>query len=171
EPAFYECREALRVAQSRKAGRGGFFKKMLSGAGSQPMLAKGQMQLGKNPLEAIKTAEQILNGDANSVAAHKLLAEAAMAADLPKTAVLSLQIVIKHAPKDEDALKTLAGAYSAAGQGDKAEQIIAELMRLHPGDLGLAQELKNISARKTLSEGGYEALSDGTGSYRDILKN
>jgi tetratricopeptide (TPR) repeat protein len=171
EPAFYECREALRVAQSRKAGRSGFFKKMLSGAGSQPMLAKGQMQLGKNPLEAIKTAEQILNGDANSVAAHKLLAEAAMAADLPKTAVLSLQIVIKHAPKDEDALKTLAGAYSAAGQGDKAEQIIAELMRLHPGDLGLAQELKNISARKTLSEGGYEALSDGTGSYRDILKN
>src|SRR5208282_3109338 len=89
ELAFYECREALRVAQSRKAGRGGFFKKMLSGAGSQPMLAKGQMQLGKNPLEAIKTAEQILNGDANSVAAHKLLAEAAMAADLPKTAVLS----------------------------------------------------------------------------------
>ncbi len=45
EPAFYECREALRVAQSKKSGGGsGFFKKMLSGAGSQPLLAKGQLQ-------------------------------------------------------------------------------------------------------------------------------
>src|SRR5262249_29696282 len=31
--------------------------------------------------------------------------------------------------------------------------------------------LKNLSARKTLTEGGYEALATGTGSYRDILKN
>jgi len=48
---------------------------------------------------------------------------------------------------------------------------MSELMRLHPGDLKLADELKDISARKTLSEGGYEALSDGSGSYRDILKD
>jgi len=172
EPGFYECREALRVAQSKKSGGGsGFFKKMLSGASSQPMLAKGQLQLLKNPLDALKTAEQILNGDANSVAAHKLLADAAMAAELPKTAVLSLQIVVKNSPKDEDAQKSLARAYSAAGQGEKAEQILSELMRLHPGDLTLSEELKDISARKTLSEGGYEALSSGTGSYRDILKD
>jgi tetratricopeptide (TPR) repeat protein len=172
EPGFYECREALRVAQSKKSGGGaGFFKKMISGAGSQPALAKGQLQLMKNPLEAIKTAEQVLNSDPNSTAGHKLLAEAALAADLPKTAVLSLQIVVKNSPKDEDAQKALARAYSSAGQGEKAEQIMADLMRHHPGDLQLVEELKDISARKTLNEGGYEALSDGTGSYRDILKN
>lgn len=172
EPAFYECREALRVAQAKKSGGGtGFFKKMISGAGSQPALAKGQLQLMKSPLEAIKTAEQVLNSDPNSVAAHKLLAEAALAAELPKTAVLSLQIVVKNAPKDHDAQKSLARAYSAAGQGEKAEQVMSELMRLRPGDLALADELKDISARKTLNEGGYEALSSGTGSYRDILKN
>ena len=125
----------------------------------------------KSPLEALKTAEQVLNSDPNSSAGHKLLAEAALAADLPKTAVLSLQIVVKNSPKDEDAQKALARAYSAAGQGEKAEQILSELMRLHPGDLALVDELKDISARKTLNEGGYEALSSGTGSYRDILKN
>ena len=34
EPAFYDCRKALREAQFRKAGSGGtgFFKKMISGA-------------------------------------------------------------------------------------------------------------------------------------------
>jgi tetratricopeptide (TPR) repeat protein len=31
--------------------------------------------------------------------------------------------------------------------------------------------LKDLSARKTLDEGGYEALADGSGSYRDILKD
>ena len=35
----------------------------------------------------------------------------------------------------------------------------------------MAQALKDLSARKTLDEGGYEALADGSGSYRDILKD
>ena len=144
---------------------------MLSGAGSSPMLAKAQITLHSNPLEAIKVAEQILNGDSANASAHKLLAEAALAAELPKTAVLSLEIVTKNSPKDEESLKNLARAYSAAGMGEKAEMVISELMRQHPGDLRLADELKDISARKTLAEGGYEALSSGTGSYRDILKD
>ena len=172
EPAFYDCREALRASQFKKSGgRSGFFKKILSGAGSSPLLAKGQLALMKEPVDALKIAEQILNSDPNSAAAHKLLGEAAMLADLPKTAILSLEIAAKHSPKDEEIKKNLARAYSAAGQGDKAETIFAELMRLHPADLRLVQELKDISAQKTLTEGGYEALSDGSGSYRDILKD
>src|SRR5580658_8482641 len=170
EPGFFDCRQALRVSQHKKSGGSStFFKKMLSGAGSSPLLAKAQMQ--KDPLETIKTVEQVLNTDPNSTAAHKLLAESALAADLPKTAVLSLEIVVKNSPKDEDAQKSLARAYSAAGEGEKAEQVMSELMRQHPGDLRLADELKDISARKTLAEGGYEALSSGSGSYRDILKD
>jgi tetratricopeptide (TPR) repeat protein len=172
EPAFYDCREALRASQFKKSGgRSNFFKKILSGAGSSPLLARGQLALMKEPVDALKIAEQILNGDPNSAAAHKLLGEAAMLADLPKTAILSLEIAVKNSPKDEDLKKNLARAYSAAGEGDKAETIFAELMRLHPNDLRLVQELKDISAKKTLTEGGYEALSDGSGSYRDILKD
>ena len=172
EPAFYDCREALRASQFKKAGGGGgFFKRMLSGAGNSPLLAKGQLALMKDPVDALKIAEQILNSDPNSAAGHKLLGEAAMLCDLPKTAILSLEIVVKNAPKDEESKKNLARAYSAAGQGDKAEAIFIELMRLHPQDLRLVQEMKDISAKKTLNEGGYEALSSGTGSYRDILKD
>ena len=173
EPAFYECREYLRAAQVQKSGGGSstFFKKVFSGAGSSPLLAKGQVELMRNPVDALKTAEQILKSDPNSMSAHKLLAQAAIACEFPKTAILSLQIVTKNAPKDEEALKDLARAHAANGEGEKAERIFAELMRLHPNDLRLADELKDISARKTLAEGGYEALSSGTGSYRDVLKN
>lgn len=172
EPAFYDCREALRASQFKKSGGGStFFKKMLSGAGSSPLLAKGQLALMKEPKDALDIAEEILSSDPTSASGHKLLAEAAMLVELPKTAILSLEIVVKNAPKDEDSKKNLARAYSAAGQGDKAEAIFSELIRLHPGDLKLVQEMKDISAKKTLTEGGYEALSSGTGSYRDILKD
>src|SRR4051812_16816756 len=62
EPGQHECRRALRTAQLRKAGAGsGMFKKMWSNASSSPMVAKGQMALRKDPIEAMKIAEQILN--------------------------------------------------------------------------------------------------------------
>src|SRR5665213_1328625 len=56
EPGFFDCRQALRATQIKKAGAGGsgFFKKMLSGAGSSPLMAKGQLAMTKNPKEALK---------------------------------------------------------------------------------------------------------------------
>src|SRR5205085_8700511 len=99
-----------------KAGSGGgFFKKMLGGVGSSPNLAKAQILLRSNPLEAIKATEEILNSDPNNVMAHKTLAEAALAADLPKTAVLSLEIARKNAPKDQDVARRLAEALVLIG--------------------------------------------------------
>ena len=172
EPAFFDCRQALRAAQLKKAGaQGGFFKKVFSGASASPQLAKGQMALRKNPLEAIQTAEEILNHDPHSAGAHKLLAEAALAADLPRTAIFSLEILVKHSPKDRELSRQLATALANAGQVARAESIYVELLRLLPNDPDIAEELKNLSARKTLQEGGYDALSDGKGSYRDILKD
>jgi len=172
EPAFYACREALRATQMKKAGSGGggFFKKMLGSASNSPMLAKGQMALRNNPLEAIHIAEQILSGDPSSTAAHRMLAEGALAADLPRTAALSLEIVFKNSPDREVALK-LGEALARGGQGERAESILAELRRTFPNDPEIAKVLKNVSAKRTLSEGGYEALEGGSGSYRDILKN
>ena len=97
EPAFYDCRKALRAAQFKKAGAGGggFFKKMLSGAGSSPQVAKAKMVLGKNPAEAMAIAEQILNGDPNNSAAHRIIVDAANALELPRTAVLSYEMLVE----------------------------------------------------------------------------
>jgi len=172
EPAIYDCRKALRTAQMRKAGGGsGFFKKMLSSASSQPLVAKGHLALSKDPGEALKIAEQILNGDPTNSGAHKLVVEAATALELPKTAVMSLEILAANSPKDRDVAIKWANALADAGQVGRAEKILADLARSFPADNELAQALKDLSARKTLDEGGYEALADGSGSYRDILKD
>jgi tetratricopeptide (TPR) repeat protein len=156
----------------KKAGSGGgFFKKMLSNAGSSPMVAKGHMAMSKDPAEALRIAEQILNGDPHSSGAHKLVVEAATALELPKTAVLSLEVLAANSPKDRDVAIKFANALAACGEVGRGEKILADLYRSFPNDNELAQALKDLSARKTLDEGGYEALADGSGSYRDILKD
>src|SRR5262245_6935144 len=172
EPGFFEARQALRAAQFKKAGnQSGFFKKMIGGATSQPALAKGQLALRKNPIEAIDVAEEILNGDPQNTGAHKLLAEAALAAGLFKTAVLSMEIIYKANPRDRGIALQMGEAYAQAGQDEKAQGIYEDMLRARPNDPEVLQLLKNVTARHTLDEGGYEALADGSGSYRDILKD
>jgi tetratricopeptide (TPR) repeat protein len=173
EPAFLDCRKALRAAQQKKsAGHGtGFFKKVLSRSGSSPQLLKAQATLRSNPAEAMHTAEEVLNGDPNNIHAHKVFAEAALAAGLPKTAALSFEVLFANSPRDRQIAIQFAHALADAGEVGRGEQVLAAVARVYPGDTELAQELKNISARKTLDEGGYEALADGSGSYRDILKD
>lgn len=172
EPGFYDARAALRAAQMKKSGGGGgFFKKVLGGASVSPLVAKAQLALRRDPLEAMQIAEQILSMDPNSGAGLKILAEAAMAADMPRTACFSYEVLLKNSPRDYELSMAYGEALARSGQVGKAESVYAELQRQFPHKGEIAQALKNLSARRTLQEGGYDALADGTGSYRDILKN
>jgi tetratricopeptide (TPR) repeat protein len=172
EPGFYECREVLRLSQFKKAGTsssGGFFKRMIGHA--NPKLVQAQVTLRNNPLEAIAVAEQVLSGDPNNLSAHRLLADAALATDLPKTAILSLEFVFKHAPKDRDVAFKLAQTLSRTGEAARAERILAELARNNPDNSEIIQAVKDAAANRTMDEGGYAGLADGQGSYRDILRD
>src|SRR5438445_10184349 len=116
EPGLYEARKALRSAQFKKAGNGGgFFKRVLSSASSSPMVAKGQLTMRKDPAEALQIAEQILNSDPNNSGAHKLVVDACTAMELPRTAVLSLEVLVKNSPKDRDVGIKFANTLHDAG--------------------------------------------------------
>jgi tetratricopeptide (TPR) repeat protein len=175
EPSFFECRKALRAAQFTKAGGGGgggsFFRKMISGASATPQLVKAQMALRNNPEEALSAAEQALNSDPNNSSAHQVVAEAALALEMPKTAVLSLEIVYKNSPSNKSVVMQLATALAGAGDIGRAERLLAELRRAHPADPELAQFQKNLSAQRTLTEGGYSKIADGKGTFRDALRD
>ncbi len=172
DPSIYECRKMLRAAQIKKAGSGGgIFKKMWSTASSSPLVGKAQISLRKDPAEALKIAEQILNSDPQNAAAHRVIVEAAAALDLPRTGVLSLEMLFINSPKDRDVAIRFANLLADTGDVGKAERILSDLHDSFPADQELSQALKNISARKTMEKGGYDALADGQGSYRDILKD
>ena len=170
EPGFYECREALRAAQHKRTGTrgGGLFKKLLGSANS---LTSGRMALRSNPLEAILIAEEALNQDPSNMQAHDLLADAALQAQLPKTALLSLEVAFKSNPSDRKLAEKLVEAHTQLGNHSRAEKLLRDLLSVDPGNPALNERLKNLLALRTLKEGGYEQLSSGTGSYRDVLRD
>jgi tetratricopeptide (TPR) repeat protein len=53
----------------------------------------------------------------------------------------------------------------------RAEKLLMDFSASMPNDQEVSQALKNLSARKTLGEGGYQQIATGQGSYRDILRN
>ena len=170
EPAYYECREALRLAQIKKTGVGrGFLKKIVNTA--NPLLEKAQLTVRSNPESAIQAAEQALCSDANNWSAHKLLAEAALAMDLPRTAVLSLELVRRGNPNDRECAKSLALAYVANRQSSKAAAIYEELLKANPNDAEIGPLARQLAAQRTMDEQGYSKLESGDGSYRDVLKD
>jgi tetratricopeptide (TPR) repeat protein len=172
EPGLHECRRELRAAQMRKAGSGGgFIKKMWNSASASPLVGKGEVALRRDPAEALQIAEQILNSDPYNSAAHRLIVKAATALQMPITSVLSLEILYHNSPKDKEVAIQLGNALANTGEVKRAEQILANLQATMPNDNDVAQALKDISARNTMDEGGYDTLSEGTGSYRDILRN
>lgn len=172
EPRFFECRKALRTAQQNKSGGGGgFFKKAWSSASNSPQVAKAQMALRKDPAEALVIAEQILGSDANNAGAHRVIVEAATAMEMPQTAVLSLEILVKNSPRDKNLCIQFANTLADSGDPKSAERVLMEFARQMPNDPEIHQAVKNLSARRTLGEGGYEKIAEGKGSYRDILRN
>ena len=117
-------------------------------------------------------AEQVLNGDPNSSAAHRIIVDAAHALEFPQTAILSLESLVRNSSKDKSIAIEYADAIAASGGDHRGgEKVLQELLRASPNDPDLMQALKNLSARKTLDEGGYGKLEGGEGSYRDILRN
>ncbi|HTL72896.1 MAG TPA: tetratricopeptide repeat protein [bacterium] len=174
EPSFFEGRKALRAVQARKSAGAstGFFKKMMSSAGSSPQIGKAKLALNNHPAEAMAIVEQVLNSDPNNSFAHRIIVEAASVLDLPQTAVLSLEILVRNSPKDKALVVEFANLAAETGvEAEAAEKYLNELIRTTPYDPDLQQAQKNLSAHRTLDEGGYAALEDGKGSFRDVLRN
>jgi tetratricopeptide (TPR) repeat protein len=173
EPTNYDVRKSLRAAQLRKAGGGGgLLKKLWGDAKSSPLIAKAQIPLHSgNFAEALQIAEQVLNKEPQNSAAHRIVVEAATGMEMPRTAVLSLEILAGNSPKDREVAIKFANALADTGDVVRAENLLAALSREFPGDMELSQALKNISARKTMEKGGYDAAVEGKSSFRDMLKD
>ena len=169
EPGFYECREALRATQFKRGGKKGLLKKLLGG--THPKIVTAQALVRRNPVEAIRLCEEVLNKDPLQLTAHKVLADAAVEADFPRTAVLSYEIILKHDPENKEVAMKLARVLGRLGQWGRAEELLQAMVQKYPEDMALNDLLKEVSAQRTLQEGGYEQLGQEESSYRQVLKD
>ncbi len=148
EPGFVACREALRRAQHKAAEkRPGFWKRVLRNGCFSPSLSRAEVLLHLQPLKTISLAERVLNHDPGNITAHKLLAKAALAAGLPRTALLSLK-ELDYGHSDHRAIKlAMAQALARTGDTSAAATIYGQLLKDNPEDATVARRLRNFSAR------------------------
>ena len=171
EPGFFECREALRLNQFKSSEKKSRFSKIFRKTTSSSLIPKAQLALRNNPVEAIEVAEQILCEDPYSVIGNKLLGEAATLANFPKTALFAWELVMKQLPGDKYNTIKYCDALVGVGELAKADECCSELAKSYPEDLDVLQLSKNLSARLTMSVGGYDKVVAGEADYREVLKN
>lgn len=164
-PGCVEVREVLRSAQ--KAKLSGKKKSFLSNLTSKPLSLLGGVSVKKNPAKAMIQAEKILRDDPESADAHKLLADAAHAMELPHTVVFALEGARDATPQHIPTLKRLAEAYLAVDRIDDCIRVCDGILKNNPGDGETQEIVKRASVAQSMKKGDWE----GEGDFRSKLKS
>jgi tetratricopeptide (TPR) repeat protein len=112
-----------------------------------PSLAEAEVLLHVQPLKAMFIAERVLNQEPDNVTAHRLVAKAALALDLPRTSLLSLDMLAGEHP-DHRALKLALGdALARSGDPSAAAALYGRLLKDNPRDGTVLRALRKLPAR------------------------
>ena len=162
EPAFFDCRMALRAAQVKKHENAGRLAKMAAGATTAHNYAAAKLALGKkNFFSAMASAEKMLCSNPENASGHRVIVTAAQALDLPQTMISSLQMIKKANPKDNEVTKELAKALELLGDWDQAEKVMKNLADINPEDQHLQQAYRDTAAKATIYRGEYQKIVSG----------
>ena len=158
EPAFFDCRVALRAAQISVSKGKGKIGRMAAVAAAAPHVAQAKVALARdNYFGALISAEKILNGDPENTVGHQIIVDASRMLDLPHTMISSLQLLKKLNPDDTSLTQQLATALEMLGDWDQAEELMGQLAAMNPDDPFLQQAYKDTAAKATIFRGNYES--------------
>lgn len=169
EPGCLPVRKLLRAAQMKLfRTKNKLVAKTFGGMAGAASLMSGSSKVKKDPSGALLAAEKALSKDPTNVGAHKLIAQAAQALELPETAVFAWECIRDQHPENIQHLLALGQAYIDAQRGEDAVAVGEQILRISPGN-GEAQDLlKTGSVSQSLSKGNWE---EETGTYREKLKD
>ena len=162
-PGCLEVRRLLRQAQHgrmRKNTSG--FSRWLGGVGVQ--FRSGGLSR-KDPAKAMLEAEAALGRAPDNIPAHRLLGEAALALDLPATAVFAFECIRDLDTTDRANLRALGRALIKADRADEAMRLAEAMLADKAGDSEVERLLKDASVAHSLAQGNWER----GGNYRDKL--
>lgn len=169
EPRLLAARKYLRAAEIKKlrAKADNQLFHLLQTIAGAPVLLKGLLQLNKNPLATLKTAEKLMQKDPFNMNFIRLLARAAEAADLPEVAIQTLEVAREYHPRDVSLLDWLGDLYMKTNQARQARDCYEKIVQLRPTDPVALKKLKDATALDTMQKGGWEAAT----SYREVVRD
>ena len=158
DPAFFDCRVALRAAQINVAKGRGKIGRMAAVTAAAPHIAQAKLALARdNYFGALISAEKILNGDPENAVGHQVIVDASRMLDLPHTMISSLQLLKKLKPDDTDLTQQLATALEMLGDWDQAEELMGQLAAMNADDPFLQQAYRDTAAKAAIFRGNYES--------------
>ncbi len=151
------CVEARRLQRTAQLGlfavKNSLRPKAADGLSSTPFIFSS---VTKDPLQALASAEKILETDPTSASALKLLAEAARALDLPETAAFAREAAHEQEPDDQGNLLELGEAWLAVGRPQDALHAADTLLKLTPLDSAAQNLMRKAAIAKTSRESGWD---------------
>jgi tetratricopeptide (TPR) repeat protein len=145
EPGFVDCRRALRrAAEDADSQTHGLPRKFAEFVRYSPVLTWAGIVWHFKPLRAVALLERVLAGSPGNLAAHRLMAKAARAANLPRTAVLSLETLPSGG---RGTTLQLANALVSTGDASGAAMLYGRLLKDNPDDTEVLRALKKQTGR------------------------
>ncbi len=172
-PAYLGARRNLRLAEVArfKRARKGKMAHILANVTGLPKQLKTQalLKAGKTS-EALMAAEALMQIDPLNVRFGRTYAAAAVAAEQPDAAVMTLEIMREHSPSSIDVVEALGRVYHTVGNYKSARECLEKVLVLRPHDADIGKLLKDAEALATLGSGWDEAHREGK-SYQAVLAN
>jgi tetratricopeptide (TPR) repeat protein len=168
-PRFLRARKFLRAAAIKKLKSGSVNAfthtlALISGLGG---VLKTQSQIKKKPEQALKEAEMLMRKDPLNRTFIALVDQAAVAADMPEVAIMTLEVAREHYPNDVKLMQRLGKLYLDSNRMHDARMLYEDLVRLRPNDTNAIKSLKDATALDSMQKGGWSEA----GSYRDVMKD
>lgn len=168
-PEFTKARKALRTAQilKFKAGKSNAFSNAMSSLSGFGGVMSLQGLLKKDPKKAMQKAEELLRKNPLNPQFVKLAVDAALAAQMPEAAVVTLEGFTESGSADIPTLRSLAKLLQSVGRMHDARLVFEEIANQKPGDPQAIKDLKDSTALDSMQKGGWEQAK----SYRDVMKD
>ena len=174
QPDHTDARKLLREAENRKwtqNGCGGFAKAMVFIKGLPSILASALHSATKNYDRAITDCEKVLAHDPNCTPVLWSLCRAATKGEHLGVAIMTLEYIRDHNPKNKSALRQVARLYEEADEIARAIDAWQKLKGLIPNDREAQTKLRDLAAMKTMVDGRYDTATQEGATYRDSLKS
>lgn len=110
-----------------------------------------------DPVKAMAMCEGPLAACVDNPIILTVLADAADNADAPWAAATALEVNRKYRPNSESNLRRLAVALQASGRANESLQIFQTLIRKHPGNLAMQNEMREAMAMASIERGNWES--------------
>ena len=110
-----------------------------------------------DPVKAMAMCEPPLASCVDNPLILNVLADAADNAEAPWAAATALDVNRQFRPNNEANLRRLAVAMQLCGQANESLQIFQDLVRRHPGNLAVQNEMREAMAMASIERGNWEA--------------